>query len=187
MRFDPIAGSRRDRSDDAVDPGVVDLLGPAAAQADDVMVVDRLARNIGVLPGRQVEPLDDPELGEQVERPEDGGPTDAKLAGLGVRDEVGGREVARALGDELGHRPPGRSHPVTGVVERGQELARVGHAGMILSLRCSVETQSQSHRGALGRGYSAAASKGRCGSCATLRMRPTTTKESDPVREQVRA
>ena len=62
------------------DAAVVDLGRPAAARADHVVVMGRRARDVGVLAVRQVEPLDDAELREQVERPEQGRPADPERA-----------------------------------------------------------------------------------------------------------
>ena len=59
-------------------PGVVDLARPAAARADDVVVVGRLTADVGVLAGRQVEPFDGTELLEDLERAEHRGAPDAR-------------------------------------------------------------------------------------------------------------
>ena len=69
-----------DVTDHPAQAGVVDLGRPAAARADHVMVVDRLAADVGVLAGRQIDALDDAELLEDLERPEDRRPTDAEVA-----------------------------------------------------------------------------------------------------------
>ena len=143
VALDPVAGAPPDRAGDALDPRIVDLLGPAAARADQVMVVSRLAGHVGVLAGRQVEPFDQPELLEQVERPEDRRPSDPQPAGARVGDEIGGGEVAAALGDELGHRAARRRHPVPGIVQRSHERLGLSHRQMIPSLSPVVETQSQ--------------------------------------------
>ena len=47
-------------------------VGPPAARADDVVVVGRLAADVGVLAGREVEALDGADLLEELERAEDG-------------------------------------------------------------------------------------------------------------------
>ena len=44
-----------------------------------MVVVGRLAADVGVLAGRQVEALDGAELREHLERPEDGGAADAEV------------------------------------------------------------------------------------------------------------
>ena len=78
-----------------------------------MVVMDRVARDIGVLAGRQVQAFDDAELLEQVERAEDRRPADPESPRPRSRDEVGGREVPRSFSDELGHRSAGGSDPVT--------------------------------------------------------------------------
>ena len=77
---DAIAGLSRDVADDRAQARVVDLGGPAAARADDVMMVGGLAADIGVLARRQIEPLDGSELLEDLEGPEDRRPPDAEPA-----------------------------------------------------------------------------------------------------------
>ena len=80
----------------------------AAARADDVVVMGGFAGDVGVFAGRQVEALDRPQLGQDVERPEDRRAADPQPAGAGVRDQVGRGEVAIAAGDQV-HDGPSRS------------------------------------------------------------------------------
>ena len=123
-----IAGLPRDIADDGPKTGIVDLSGPTAARAHDVVVVGRLAADIGMLAGWQVEPLDGAELLEDLERPEDRRPADAELAGpRGLGDELGGGEVAVLVGDQRGQRPARLGQAVAGTVERGDDRGRVGH------------------------------------------------------------
>ena len=64
---DPVAGLAGDIADDRPQTGIVDLAGPAAARADDVVVVGRLAADVGVLAGRQIEAFDGAEPLEELE------------------------------------------------------------------------------------------------------------------------
>ena len=80
MVVDPEAGLARDVLDDRAQAGVVDLGRPPAARADDVVVVGRLAADVGVLAGREVETFDGADLLEELERAEDGGAPDAEAA-----------------------------------------------------------------------------------------------------------
>ena len=91
------------------------------------MVVNGLAADIGVPTGREVDPLDDTEGGEQVQRPEDRRPTDPKVALAGVLDELGGGEVAVMAGDQLGHLPARLGEPIAGSIEGQDEGAGVVH------------------------------------------------------------
>jgi hypothetical protein len=60
MFIDPIAGLARDLAHHRSQSRVIDLAGPATARADDVVVVRRLAADVGVFAGRQVDPLTAP-------------------------------------------------------------------------------------------------------------------------------
>lgn len=127
-------GPTADLGGDGLDPGIVDVVGAATAGADDVVVVDGFARDVGVLARRQVEPLDDAKVLEQIERPEDRGPSDPEAPGPSVGDQVGGGEVPGPVGDQLGHGTAGSGDPVSGMVECAEERALFGHAPMILGL-----------------------------------------------------
>ena len=91
---DPIAAPPGDLGDRLGDAAVLDLRRPAAARADDVVVVGAGAGHVGVLAGRQIEALDDPELGQQVQRPEERRPADPEPAVAGRGLEIGRGEVA---------------------------------------------------------------------------------------------
>jgi len=67
MRVHNVPGPRLDLAGHGLHPAVLDLRAAAAPLADDVMVVGRLAHDVGVLPGRKVEALDEAELLEQLE------------------------------------------------------------------------------------------------------------------------
>ena len=57
-----------------------------------MVVVGGLAADVGVLTRRQVEPLHDPQLDEQLEGPEDRRPPDPQASPPGVRLQLRGRE-----------------------------------------------------------------------------------------------
>ena len=101
---DPVAGLSGDLANDRPQTGVVDPGRPPAARADDVMMVRRLAADVGMLAGRQVQPFDGAELGEDLERPEDRRPPDAETPGSRRDDQLGGREMAVLIGDECRER-----------------------------------------------------------------------------------
>ncbi len=135
MVVDPVAGPPLDVAHDRAPAGVVDVAARPHVRADDVVVMDRLAGDVGVLAGRQVEALDGVQIGQDVERPEDRRPADAEASGSGVGDQIGRGEVPGSRRDQLGDRPPGAGQPIAGVVEGGLQRRRLGHAGqMILSI-----------------------------------------------------
>ena len=105
MFVDAIAGLPLDVADDGAQAGVVGVAAATAAGTDHVVVVRGLARHVGVVAAGQVETLDCTQLREDIQRPEDGGSTDAETAAPGIVDEVGGREVAVASGDQVDDGP----------------------------------------------------------------------------------
>lgn len=124
---DAVAGPTLDVADDGTPPGVVDIVTPTARRADDVVVMGRFTRHVGMFATGQVDPLHGVYLGEQVERPEDRRPTDPESTLAGVGHEIGGGEVCRPSRDQLGDRAPGIRRSIAGVVESGADGTRVGH------------------------------------------------------------
>lgn len=59
-----------------------------------------LARHVSVPAIRQVDALNEPLLGEQVEEAENGGAANAEASLARISDKVGRREVTVALGNE---------------------------------------------------------------------------------------
>ena len=135
---DPEAGLAGDIANDRAQAGVVDLAGPPAARADDMVVMRGLAADVGVLAVRQVETFDGADPFEQVEGAEDGGPPDGGTGGLRGGDQLGGREMAVLLGDQRGQRAPRLRHAVAGAVE-GSRRSGWGRSRRETS---TVETQS---------------------------------------------
>ena len=148
MGADPPAGPPLDvvhRRDDAL---VANVRHATAAFADDVMVVaTRAAGHVGVLAGGEVDPLEDLELGQQVEDAEDRRPPDAEAPHPGVLDEVRGSEMTFARGDELGDHAPRLRQAVAGRIHRLDEGRRPasGHPPI---RRRSRDHVSDSTRGA---------------------------------------
>jgi len=116
-----------DLADDGSPASVIDVTAGAASRADDVVVMDGLAGDVGVLAGRQVEAFDGMEVDQDVEGAEDRRSTDAEAPRAHVRDEVGRCEMPLARGDQLGDRAACVGQPVPGVVECGLDGCRSGH------------------------------------------------------------
>ena len=138
MIVDPESGLAGDVADDRAQAGVVDLAGPPAARADDVVVMRGLAADVGVLAVRQVETFDGADAFEQVERAEDGGPPDGGTGCLRGGDQLGGREMAVLLGDQRGQRAPRLRHAVAGAVEGSHDRGGVAHGRRLAQLRHSL-------------------------------------------------
>jgi hypothetical protein len=83
-----------------------------------VVVVRRLAGHVGVPARRQVESLEDVQVGEQVECAEDGGPTDAQATIARFIDQVSCGEVALSLLDESRYGTAGLGEAVSASIER---------------------------------------------------------------------
>ena len=128
MTADLPAGALLDLLDGAAEAQVLDLGHPPTGVTDDVvMVMLRQAGDVGVIAGRQVDPLEDLELGEELERTEDGRPADTQIPGSGILDEVTGREVACARCDQLGYHATRLGQAVAGATHGVDEWLSSSH------------------------------------------------------------
>ncbi len=93
-----------------------------------MVVMGRLAGNVGVLTGGQIKAFQDVQVGEQVECPKYRRSTDAQAAIARLIDEVGRREVALALLDQLRDSATWLREPVSGEIECRHERLWFCHA-----------------------------------------------------------
>ena len=123
-------------SGDGVNAAVIDLRDCTARDADQVMVMGWLARNIGVSAVGEVNSFDEVLVSEEFEETEDGGAPNAEAALLGVGEEVGGSEVPLAPRDQGGEftARPGKAYPR--LVKRFEQLSC--HSGILAELRLSL-------------------------------------------------
>lgn len=145
MGIDAVAGPPRDLVGDGLHTEVLDLGRPSAARADHVMVMERLAGDVGVLAARKVDALERVELGIQLESPEDRGSPYAQPLRARVAQQIGCREMALAVRDQLGHSAARGGDPVARTGQGGHEwlqgfgvLVLADHRQMILSLDYAV-------------------------------------------------
>ena len=137
---------------DSINAAVVDFGDSATRDTDEVVVVRRLARYVGVSAVGEVNPLDQVLVGEEFEETEDGGAPDAQAALLGVGEEVSGGEVPLPTRDEGGELTarPGEADPR--LVKRFKQLSC--HGGSLPELRLSLNTlprpQNQARRASAG-------------------------------------
>ena len=125
MRADPPAGPPLDVVHGRDDALVADVRHATAAFADDVMVMATwTAGHVGVLAGGEIDPLEDLELGQQVEDAEDRRTADPEAPHPGVLDEVRGSEMTFARGDEVGDDAPRLRQAVAGRIHRLDERRR---------------------------------------------------------------
>ena len=96
-----------------------------------MVVMDRGAPDVGVLAGRQVEALDDPELGQDLEGAEDRRAADPEAAVPGLTHQVGRGEMPGPVRDELCQRPARCGQSITGAIERHQQRSDVSHAATV--------------------------------------------------------
>jgi hypothetical protein len=123
-------------SSDGVNAAVIDLRDCTARDADQVMVMRGLARDVGVSTVGEVNSFDEVLVGEEFEEAEDGGAPNTKAALLGVGEEVGGGEVPlppRDQGGELTARS-GKAYPR--LIKRLEQLSC--HRGILPELRLSL-------------------------------------------------
>jgi hypothetical protein len=123
-------------SGDGVNAAVIDLRDGTARDADQVMVMGGLARDVGVSTVREVNSLDEVLLGEKFEETEYGGAPNAEAALLGVGEEVGGGEVPLPTCDQGGEftARSGKAYPR--LVKRLEQLSC--HGGILPELRLSL-------------------------------------------------
>ena len=79
--------------------------------------MERLAADVGVLAGRQVETFDGADPLEHLQRPEDRRAADTQATDVCLGDQLGGREVTLLVGDEGGKRPARLGQAIAGAVE----------------------------------------------------------------------
>ena len=130
-----------------------------------MVVVLRFADDVGMVAGRAVDPLDDPELEEQLDRSEHRRPADTGSPRLGVGHEIGGREVTLSGIDEFCDSAARFGESVAAGIECSED--RFWHGRMILSLIWPCQRLPSAH-GAMGRN----GPPGRA-ACPSLRERPT--------------
>ena len=130
----PVAGAAGHVADDRPEAGVVDLVRSPAPGADDVMVMGRLAADVGVLARGEVKALDGAQVLEDLERPIDRRSTDRPTLAARRLDEAGRREMAVLVGDEPGQRPARRGQSVA----RAVELSTARRTDMVRSVDDSV-------------------------------------------------
>jgi hypothetical protein len=134
VRIDPVAGRRLDATDDRRQADVRHVDGPSASGAQHVVMVDgRLAGDVGVGAGREVDALDQSQPGQQLERAEDGRSADAAASPLGGVEHVLGGEVSLLLVDRLRHGASGIGQAQLGLAERGDDgtLIRQGRSMVV--------------------------------------------------------
>jgi hypothetical protein len=135
VALDAIAGPSGDLARHLAHPAVIDFGRAAAAGADDVMVMlGRLAGDVGVLARRQVEALYETQVREQLQGSEHGRTPDRRAPVRRIVDEVAGREVAGALRDQLGNSAARLRAADAGLREGLHERMDIDHAVMIPSL-----------------------------------------------------
>ena len=98
---------------DGVNAAVVYFGDCSTRNADQVMVVGRFARDIGVSTVRQVNSLNKVLVSKKFEEAEDGGAPDTEVALIGIGEKVCGGEVPLAPCDQGGEftSRPGKADP----------------------------------------------------------------------------
>jgi hypothetical protein len=131
-------GSPRRLCRHRVNAAVTDIGGGAAIKADQMVMVRRFARDVGVAAIRKVEPLHKTLLSKKFKETKDGGSTDSKTAPLCIVQQLRRREVALAPPNEFGELAawPSKAHPC--LIQRGQHFCR--HAWTLTQMRLSIIT-----------------------------------------------
>ena len=107
-----------------------------------------------MLAGREVDPLHQVELGQDLERPEDGRPAHPEPPRPGGRDEVRRGEVARLVCDQSREASPRFRGPEVAAIKGGEEGVGIDHgpddSGVALVCRDWVSVVRQGPSGADG-------------------------------------
>ena len=102
-----------------------------------MVVMPRLAGDERVLAGRQIQPLDGTELGEELERAEDRGAVHPKVAAARFVEQRLGREMALLLRDQLREGATRRGPAVPGSLQEFDDLPCVDHVVRVSQSRLS--------------------------------------------------
>ena len=131
VSIDPVARRLRDGGRHALQAVILDARRPAARRAHDVMVVGGLTGDERMLPGREIEALDNAELGQEVQGPKHGRAVDAQTPAARIREQSLRREVTALLGDESGEGAARRRSTVARLLQDLDDLTRLDHARSI--------------------------------------------------------
>jgi hypothetical protein len=131
MRLDAVPTAPRDLVDGRRQAEILDLGRAPAPGAHDVVMVGGRACDIRVLAAGQVEALEDAELREEIEGPEECRPADAQSAVPCDRLEIRSGEMAVGLGDQARDSAPWCSEPMAGQVEGAQDGVARDHRQML--------------------------------------------------------
>src|SRR6266566_4272530 len=144
--IDAVTASAGDLGHGFGNAAVLDVRRPPAARADDMVVVRPSARDVGVLAAGQLETLYDVQLAQQVQGAKERRPADVEPAITGVGLELGGREMAIVLGDEIRDGTPRAGQSIAGLVERDDDRVGVGHAGDDSGIQPMLSRQTRNWR-----------------------------------------
>ena len=138
MLLDLESGAPRRLCRHSVNAAVTNIGGRAALKADEMVMVRRFARDVGVAAIRKVEPLHKTLFSKKFKETKDGGATDSKTAPLCIVQKLRRREVALAPPNEFGELAawPGKAHPC--LIQRSQHFCR--HGWTLPQMRLSIIT-----------------------------------------------
>ena len=121
MRVDRESGASRRFGRHRINAAIVDLGNHAARGANEVMVVRGFARNVCMAPVGEVHALDESLGNEQIEEAKDRGAPHVDATSPRIGHEVGGGEMALALGDQTRYGTPRSGEADPGPIDRPQE------------------------------------------------------------------
>jgi len=137
MRVDRESGASRRFGRHRIDAAIVDLGNHAARGANEVMVVRGFARNVCMAPVGEVHALDESLGNEQLEEAKDRGAPYVDATSPRIGHEVGGGEMALALGDQTRYGTPRSGEGDPGPIDRPQE--RWLHGEILSQVRLSLK------------------------------------------------
>ena len=133
MGLDLISVPPPDLIDQPSQLSVGDVLAAPAVRANEVVVVlVRVADHVRVRAAREVQPLHDPQVREQVQGAEDRRPADVHAFATAALEKIRRREVASGGRNQLGYQAPVRRCLITCPFERANDAFGLIH--LILGL-----------------------------------------------------
>jgi hypothetical protein len=116
------AGAPRNLGRDFSHAAFTEIHRPTALGANDVVMVARIAADVGMVAVRQIQPLDRLEIGEDLQGPEDGRASGPEASPPGIGNQVGRVKGPIAAEDEVDDRSPGVGHAISRAIERSRKI-----------------------------------------------------------------
>lgn len=152
VRLDFEARASGRLSGDGGDATVINFRDSTAGNADQVMVMGGLTRDVSMSAVGKVNPLNKILVGEEFKEAEDGGAPNSKVAPVSICDQVCSGEVPLSPCNQSGELTTGPGKADPRLIKRFEQ--RTGHGGILPELRLSLNRRwgalHRAHRASTG-------------------------------------